>query len=62
MEDLVESITRGNVDQVKTVLATIAFALAGYQLMLMAVGYGKVKTSFLGPKAAAYTQGGRGPG
>ena len=38
MEDLVDTLTRGNPLEVKTVLASVAFALAAYQLVLAAVG------------------------
>jgi Family of unknown function (DUF6529) len=55
VEDFVDTITRGNVDQVKTVLASIVFGLAAYQVALMAVGYGKVTVPFLKPKAASFT-------
>ena len=55
MEDFVDWVTRSNVSQVKTVLASIVLALAVYQLLLMAVGYGKVRVPFLKPKAAAFT-------
>ena len=55
MEDLVDELTRGNVPQVKTVLASIVFALAAYQVFLMAVGYGKVRLPFLTSKAASFT-------
>ena len=41
MEELVEDLARGNVTEVKIVLASVALALAGYQVLLMAVGYGK---------------------
>ena len=54
MEDLVDAITFGNVAQVKTVLASIAVALACYQVAMMAVGYNKVTTPFLKPKAASF--------
>ncbi len=54
MEDLVEAVTRGNVTQVKVVLASIATALAAYQVFLMGVGYGKVKLPFLRPKPASF--------
>jgi hypothetical protein len=54
MEDLVQTITRGNVAQVKTALTAIVVALAVYQVAMMAVGYGKVKVSFLKPRAAAF--------
>ena len=55
MEDFVDELTRGNVSQVKTVLASVVLALAVYQVLLMAVGYGKLKAPFLKPKAAAFT-------
>jgi len=54
MEDLVQTITRGNVAQVKTALTAIVTALAVYQVAMMAVGYGKVKVPFLKPRAAAF--------
>jgi hypothetical protein len=54
MEDLVDRLTRGNVPQVKTALASIVVALAIYQVCLMAVGYGKVRTRLLKPRAAAF--------
>ena len=55
MEGFVDGLTRGNVDQVKTVLASVVLALAAYQVALMAVGYGKLKLPFLKPKAASFT-------
>jgi hypothetical protein len=55
MEQLVEDLTRGNVTQVKVVLASVAAALAVYQLVLIAVGYGKIRTPVLAPRAAAWT-------
>jgi hypothetical protein len=54
MEDLVDQLTRGNVPQVKTALASIVVALAIYQVCLMAVGYGKVRSRLLKPRAAAF--------
>ncbi len=54
MEDFVEDITRGNVSGVKIVLATVVLALAAYQVLLMAVGYGKLKLPFLQSKAASF--------
>jgi hypothetical protein len=47
VEDLVEELTRGNVTEVKVVLASVVLALACYQLVLIAVGYGKLRPSFL---------------
>ena len=47
MEDLVDSITRGNPTEVKVVLATVVVALAVYQLVLAAVVYGRVRPTFL---------------
>lgn len=55
MEELVDELTRGNVPQVKTVLASIVFVLAAYQVFLMAVGYGKIRLPFLTSKAASFT-------
>jgi ABC-type uncharacterized transport system permease subunit len=55
VEDFVDELTRGNVSQVKTVLASVVMALALYQVALMAVGYGKVRVPFLTPKAASMT-------
>jgi hypothetical protein len=55
VEDFVDELTRGNVSQVKTVLASIVLALAAYQVLLMAVGFGKVRLPFLKPKAASFT-------
>jgi len=47
MEDAVETLTRGNVAEVKVVLASVALALAVYQLVMIAVGYGKLRVPFL---------------
>jgi hypothetical protein len=54
MEDLVSDITRGNVTEVKVVLASVVMALACYQLLLIAVGYGKVRPAFLESRPAAF--------
>ena len=54
MGDLVETITRGNVVEVKVILASVALALAVYQLVLIAVGYGKVRPPFLASRAASF--------
>ena len=55
MEEFVDELTRGNVPQVKTALASIVFVLAAYQVFLMAFGYGKVRLPFLSSKAASFT-------
>jgi len=55
VEDLVDSLTRGNVSQVKTVLASVVAVLSAYQVLLMTIGYGKVNVPFLKPKAASFT-------
>ena len=47
MEDLVETLTRGNVAEVKVLLASIAMTLAVYQLVMAAVGYGRVRVGSL---------------
>jgi hypothetical protein len=47
MEELLLRATRGNVSEVKIVLATVCACLAAYQLALIAVGYGKVRLPFL---------------
>lgn len=52
MEDLIENVTRGNPTEVKVLLASVALALAVYQLVLIAVGYGKLRLPFLAPAPA----------
>lgn len=47
MEDVIENLTRGNVTEVKVVLASVILALAVYQLLLAAVSYGKLRLRFL---------------
>ncbi len=56
LSDLVDTLTRGNPTEVKVVLASVALALAGYQLAVIAVAYGKVRLPFLGapPASAAH--------
>jgi len=54
VEDLIEDLARGNVTEVKVVLASVALVLAGYQVMLMAVGYGKLNLPFLKPRPASF--------
>ena len=53
MEDLIDSLTRGNPTEVKVVLASVVTALAVYQLVLIAVGYGKLRPPFLGARPAS---------
>jgi hypothetical protein len=53
MEDLVETVTRGNVTEVKVVLASVVLALACYQLALIAVGYGRLRLPFLEARPAS---------
>lgn len=53
MEDLFEELTRGNVTEVKVVLASVVAALAVYQVVLMAVGYGRLRPPFLGAGPAS---------
>jgi Family of unknown function (DUF6529) len=60
VDDLIESLTRGNVTEVKVVLASVILALAAYQLVLAAVSYGKVRPRFLesGPATWAHRASG----
>jgi hypothetical protein len=60
MEGLIEDLTRGNVTEVKVVLASVVLALAVYQLALAAVSYGKVRPRFLqsGPATWAHRASG----
>ena len=53
MEELVETVTRGNVAEVKAVLATVAAGVAVWQVLLMIVGYGKVDLRALDAEPAA---------
>jgi energy-coupling factor transporter transmembrane protein EcfT len=55
VEDLIEDLAQGNVTEVKVVLATVVIALALYQVLLMAVGWGKVRVPWLSSKAASFT-------
>ena len=54
MDDLIEELTRGHVTEVKIVLTSIVAALAVYQVLLMAVGYGKLRLPFLKAPAASF--------
>jgi hypothetical protein len=53
VEDLIETLTRGNPTEVKVILASVALALAVYQLVLISVGYGKVRPPFLAARPAS---------
>ena len=53
MEELVERLARGNVTEVKVLITSVAAALAVYQLVLIAVAYGKARPRFLEPGPAA---------
>ena len=53
VEDLVYDVTRGNPTEVKVILASVVAALAIYQVLLIAVGYGKVRLPFLAAGAAS---------
>jgi hypothetical protein len=55
LEDVVESLTRGNPTEVKVVLASVALALAVYQLATIAVVYGKLRIGVLGAAPASTT-------
>ena len=55
MEQLIDDLTRGNVTEVKVVLASVVLALAVYQLLLAAVGYGKLRLPFLASAPALWT-------
>jgi hypothetical protein len=56
VEELIENAARGNVAEVKTVLASVALALGVYQLVMIAAGYGKLRLPFLdgGPATRAH--------
>ena len=55
MEGLIDSVTRGNPTEVKVLLASVALALAVYQLVLIAIGYGKLRPPFLAAAPASRT-------
>ena len=55
LEQLIEDLTRGNVTEVKVVLASVVLALAAYQLLLAAVSYGRLRLPFLDPHVASWT-------
>jgi small-conductance mechanosensitive channel len=53
VQDLIETLTRGNPTEVKVLLASAALALAIYQLVLISIGYGKLRPRFLAPRVAS---------
>jgi hypothetical protein len=53
MEGFFDELTGGNTTEVKVVLASIVAALSVYQVALMAVGWGRVRLSFLSAPAAS---------
>ena len=53
MSETLEWLTRGNVTEVKIMLASLVAALALYQVALMAVGYRKLALPFLSPASAS---------
>ena len=55
MEGLIDSVTRGNPTEVKVLLASVALALAVYQLVLIGIGYGKLRPPFLAAAPASRT-------
>lgn len=60
MADFFERLTNGNVPHVKIVLAFVILALAVYQLVLIAVAYGRARPPFLdaGPAGRAHRASG----
>ena len=55
MADFFVGITGDRVPEVKLVLTVVVVLLASYQVLIMAVGYGKLKLPFLSPGAASFT-------
>ena len=51
----VEDLVRGNPTEVKVVLASVATALAVYQVILAAIFYRKLRPAFLDAAPAAFT-------
>jgi Family of unknown function (DUF6529) len=55
VSDLIDTLTRGNPTEVKVLLASVALSLAVYQLVLIAIGYGKLRPPFLAAAPASAT-------
>ena len=53
MEDFFVDLTRGNLAEVKVMLAAVVGVLAVYQASLMLVGWGRVRVGFLSQAAAS---------
>jgi Family of unknown function (DUF6529) len=53
MDDLIETVTGGHATAVKIVLTSVMLALAVYQIILIGVGYGKVRPPFLSAASAS---------
>jgi Family of unknown function (DUF6529) len=53
MEDFFVDLTRGNLAEVKVMLAAVVGVLAVYQTLLMVVGWGRVSVGFLSQAAAS---------
>lgn len=54
MEQVIDDLTRGNVTEVKVVLASVVLALAVYQLLLAAVAYRWIRLPFLAAAPASW--------
>jgi Family of unknown function (DUF6529) len=55
VEDLIEELTRGNVTEVKVMLASVVLGLAVYQVLLAAVTCGWLRLPFLERGSAGWT-------
>lgn len=55
MEQLIEDVTRGNVTEVKVVLASVVLALAAYQVLLATVAFGWLRVASLAPASASWS-------
>ena len=55
MADFFVTITGDRVPEVKVVLTVVVLVLAAYQVVMMTVGYGKLKLPFLSPGAASFS-------
>jgi Family of unknown function (DUF6529) len=53
VNDLIERLTDGHVAEVKIVLTSVVMASAVYQVILMTIGYRKIRLPFLRPRVAS---------